>query len=420
MPFHALLTTYFGTTFGGLLIWKAWKDILLFFLALIAFYLALHDKRLQKRLRQQSIWRWMALFIVWQVIAVLLGVYDLDAMLSGFVMQVRAFVLFFVGYVAAWRGIFGKQPLLLYALILVPSTIVALFAILQVTVLSPDFLVQFGYHKVQSIPPYFTIDNQLDHLRAFSTTRGPNMLGAYLLIPMSALLIAIRKLILSKKRPLFISSAVLLLIVHLGALYASHSRGAWVGTLVVAFCFTLFVFPQRFRKQLLALIGILLLSMAAVLYMQRSSSFVQNVILHDNPETGGVQSSNEERLAAFAEGIESLKDDPLTGCGAGCAGPASVRHEAGAKIAENHYIQTAQESGVIGLLLLLVVYFFVIRWLWQYRNEPVALLLTLSFVGICVTSMFSHVWTDDLVTYLWWGLAGIFFGGKQKESSTLK
>lgn len=414
MPFHALFTTFIGTSFGGLLLWKAWKDILLFFLLLLALVVVGRNTELRNTMMKKRVWQGIALFVAWQIIALLLGVFDADAMLSGFVMQVRLFSIFFVAYVAALHQQTAKENLFWYKIILIPSTIVALFALLQVTLLPAEFLTVFGYHKELSIPPYFTIDNQIDHLRAFSTTRGPNMLGAYLIVPISALLVLMQRLFV-QKRYRYGGIAVLLLILHVAALYVSHSRGAWVGMLAAGGVYILLSVPKKVRN-LSLLTGCILVVFSAIgLYSQRSSSFVQNVILHDNPEAGGVRNSNEERFGALTDGVVSLKEDPLTGCGAGCAGPASVRHEAGAKIAENHYIQTAQESGVIGLLLLFLVFYLVLRWLWQYRAEPLAVMLITSFVGISVASLFSHVWADDLLSYLWWGVAGLWLGMKDKK-----
>jgi len=45
--------------------------------------------------------------------------------------------------------------------------------------------------------------------------------------------------------------------------------------------------------------------------------------------------------------------------------------------------------------------------LWLRRSDPLALGLFASLMGIGLIGLLSHVWTDDTLAYVWWGLAGI-------------
>ncbi len=168
-------------------------------------------------------------------------------------------------------------------------------------------------------------------------------------------------------------------------------------------------------KQVLLLIGVfLLLATTGLLYQYSESNFVRNVVLHDNPETGGKISSNDERVAAWGNGLNDVADDPLLGCGPGCAGPASFHHEDGARISENQYIQAAQEMGVVGLILLIIIFVLTARRVITNQSELSAVLIA-SFISISLAGVFMHSWADDIVGYSWWITAGLLLKNNEKE-----
>ena len=140
------------------------------------------------------------------------------------------------------------------------------------------------------------------------------------------------------------------------------------------------------------------------------------MIVHNNPVSGGSVDSNKGHLSALKHGLRDIKKRPLFGCGPGCAGPASQYSKAGLRIAENYFVQIAQESGLIGLALLLAVFGLVAWQLWQSNNSAANVLLA-SFVGIAVASLFAHAWADDTITYVWWGLAGLTWYRIRQDSA---
>ena len=142
------------------------------------------------------------------------------------------------------------------------------------------------------------------------------------------------------------------------------------------------------------------------LYQLRDTSFVQNVILHDNPEIGPEQTSNSDHTLAIKDAIGDIKQQPLTGCAPGCAGPASFYDPDGAKLSENYYLQIAQEVGVVGLGLFLAINILVGIQLFIRRQDALALALFASLIGISVANLLLHVWADDTLAYIWWGIAG--------------
>jgi hypothetical protein len=105
-------------------------------------------------------------------------------------------------------------------------------------------------------------------------------------------------------------------------------------------------------------------------------------------------------------GLHDVLHQPF-GRGPGSAGPASVYNNHPPRIAENYYIQVAQETGWVGLLLFLLINAGVGYLLYVRRRDPLAVMLYGSLIGISFINLLSHAWADDTLAYVWWGLAGV-------------
>jgi uncharacterized protein involved in cysteine biosynthesis len=114
-----------------------------------------------------------------------------EAAIAGVLMNLRFFALFVLAQViiasgAPWVETLKKR---LSVWIVATGVILASLAVLQVTVVPKDFLAGFGYNKDVTISPYLLVDEDPGTLRAFATTRGPNTLAAYLLLPLAVTLL---------------------------------------------------------------------------------------------------------------------------------------------------------------------------------------------------------------------------------------
>lgn len=421
IPFHGFLTTWIGSNTGGLLIWRAWKEILLLPASFLAIYLICSDEKLRSYLWNNTLHKAMILASLWLVVVVLLKSRDIDALLLGSAIYLRLYVLYILcRIVVFYRPV---RQVVIIKLLLIPTAGVVLFGLLQMFVLPHDFLKHFGYQTGVTIPPFFMIDRQMDALRIFSTTRGPNSLGVYLILPIMMLVAGAYKQLRQRQisaRKLLVTC--LLLTASLLVIYGSHSRSAWLGLLVAGAVFGWLNLPVRFKKlAVVAMISCISL-LAVVTYAHKDTTFVQNVILHDNQQTGSPRSSNDERLEAWSRGVSDIAADPLLGCGVGCAGPASFHNEQGAKIAENQYLQAAQELGIIGAALFIAVLALTAYKLYISRDVVGAAMLS-SFMGILVAGLFMHAWADDIVAYTWWIAFGLLLPSKvhyKYESQTYK
>jgi hypothetical protein len=166
-------------------------------------------------------------------------------------------------------------------------------------------------------------------------------------------------------------------------------------------------------------LSIIICLIGAGLTIGRQSSFVTNVILHDNPSTGAVTNSNQGHLSSVQTGLVNAAYQPF-GAGVGSTGSASL-HGNAPTIIENQYLFITHETGWLGLLLFVGLYVLIMMRLWQRRQDWVALGVFASGIGLTVIGLLLPVWVDDTVSIIWWGLAAIALGtGVTYEQRTSK
>jgi hypothetical protein len=422
LPFHGFISTWGGTAIGPYSLWKVWKEVLLVLLCVPTILLLRSDIPLRQKVFGSWPLRIAGLYALIHGVSALLMGRDPDAVMYGLAINLRIVIFFLVSFVLFSSIQLSKKTLV--KVVLIPCIIVVAFGMLQLFVLPNNFLSHFGYEKGVTIAPSNNIDEQPDEIRIMSTLRGPNPLGAYLILP-GVLLICYAPLLYSRVRSRkipkmyqYILVASSLFLGLLVALYGTHGRAAWIGFAVSVGVAVFLLLSKKLRLYAIIAGFVALGVVGGAVYQFRDTAFVQTVILHDNPETGGEVSSNDAHIAAAKAGIDDVTEAPLIGCGPGCAGPASFYYEKGINLAENYYIQVAQEVGVFGLVLILT-FFGMIAWqLFVRRSDPLALALFASLIGISVANLFLHVWADDTLAYVWWGLAGAVLASDNHQGSS--
>jgi len=299
----------------------------------------------------------------------------------------------------------------------VGAAIVVGFAALQL-VLPADALKYIGYSD-STIAPYLTVDKNPDYVRLNSTLRGPNPLGAYAVI-----VVAAAASFIGSKQYKFGSTRLKtygISLLGLGslALWMSYSRSALVAGMV-AVALVLFVrYSGRLSAKVWAVIVAAVLAVGAMGYLIRDTTFVQNVVLHDNPTTGAAVDSNEDHASSLQEGLMRALDQPF-GAGVGTTGSASLYGNEGL-IIENQYLMIAHEVGWLGLALFMIIYLTFLRRIWHYRADWLALGIWASGIGLGLIGLLLPVWADDTVALVWWGLAALVMArGELHESTTDK
>lgn len=405
VPFHAFLTVWASSLVGHYTALRLWDDLLAGILMLGVLGWLLHKKPLRRELTANLVVR---LVVAYAALSLLLGLISylkhdvgLKALAYGLLVNLR-YLFWFLAVAAAaqkssWlRGNWQR-------LLLVPATVVVVFAVLQFSVLPHSFLSHFGYDAASNIAPIETINHNSHYIRVQSTLRGANPLGAYLVVVLSAVGVAV--LGRSKRRLAYVVFGGL----GLFALYATGSRSAWIGSvLAVTTAAWVQLKTKRSRAILAAVSALVVVGAAGVFLAFRNNTGLENAVLHTQKHSAVATSSNSAHASALKSGLLEVVHQPF-GDGPGTAGPASVYNAPHAtRIAENYFVQIAQETGWLGLGLLLAIYVVVGRELYRRSKvSPLALVMFASLVGLTLVNMLSHAWVDDTLSFVWWGLAGI-------------
>lgn len=402
VPFHAFLSVWLSSLFGHYTAWRLWKEVLLVLCVIGALYLLITDHKIRfHTLSRRLVWlilAYMLLTAIWGLLA--LNQHDVTkkALGYGLIVNLRFLAFFLVTWSVALRlgRLKTSWPRLLYW----PAVAVVVIGLLQAFILPNDFMKHFGYNAA-TILPVETINHNPNYVRVFSTLRGANPLGAYLVIPISLVTIWLIKGKRNWRRALFLAAALVVL-------FFTFSRSAWAGA-ALSILVVLFLSRLSRRSQQIALVvvgAVVLAGIVSTLVLHENVRF-QNFVLHTQKNSAVPTTSDQGHVAAAKAGLRELSHHAF-GNGPGTAGPASFYNTGHpVRIAENYYIQIGQEVGWLGLLMFLLINAGVAYLLYVRRDDPLALALFASLIGITFINMLSHAWTDDTLAYVWWGLAGI-------------
>ncbi|HUC96034.1 MAG TPA: hypothetical protein VMR76_03740, partial [Candidatus Saccharimonadia bacterium] len=182
LPFHEFLTTWLGSNFGHLDLFRVWKEIVLVLLIFPTSYLVLKKKQLLSFLIRDKL---TILIVIFGIICLVIGIWGYEtksvnaaALSAGLIIDLRFFLIFLICLVITCYNDFFKKYW--KQLLLIPALLVIVFGIAQIF-LPLNFLSHFGY-GANTIPAYQTIDQNLRFHRIQSTLRGADPLGAYLIL----------------------------------------------------------------------------------------------------------------------------------------------------------------------------------------------------------------------------------------------
>jgi hypothetical protein len=407
VPFHAFLTVWGASVFGHYDLLRLWDNALLIGLLSLGVVWLMRDHALAKWFFTSLLVR---LICAYAVLTVLLGIISLlkgdvsgKALLYGLLVNLRFFAWFLVVVLVARRSTVVSQQW--WRFLVIPSLLVIIFAILQYTVLPHDFLSHFGYKTGVTIQPIETINHDPHYIRVQSTLRGANPLGAYLIMIIAmAGILCIR----GNRRLLF----GVLGLAALVALYMTGSRSAWIGTALALGFIGWMLLPDRKSRYTFAASGAAAILVGTGIFMiLKDNVGLQNQLFHTQNDSTITTSSNEAHVNALRDGAQEVVAAPL-GEGPGTAGPASVYNtKEPARIADDYYVQIAQETGLLGAALFITILVLVGMELYQRSGRStLALGLLASFIGLAFVNLLSHAWTDDTLAFIWWGLAGVAIG----------
>lgn len=403
--FHAPLTVYLGQFLQPDII-KAWKEILLLAITPLVLFLLWSTKLLQK-LSRDLLLQLIVIYAALHLVILFFIPTNSFQQLAGLSIDLR-YLLFFVLVFSivvlkpSLRDIFIKATA-------IASSISLFFASLQATILPSDILKYLGYSK-DTIAPYLTVDKNTDFIRINGTFRGPNPLGAYAVVYLSL----ISAFVIKKQRTFMrykwqISILALLAII---ALWASYSRSALLALLISFGTIVLVAIMRKVKLRYWFSLGVISLVLIGSLFAMRDSTFVQNVVLHNNPNGGSSVDSNDGHAQSLASGLERVVRQPF-GAGIGSTGSASLQSNE-PNIIENQYLFIAHETGWFGLILFIIIFEMILWRLYQNRRDWLSLGVFASGIGLAFIGILLPVWADDTISIVWFGLAAIALGSHYK------
>lgn len=419
LPIHALLSTWAISNFGNELLFKAWKEALLFFVAVpLAFWLIYTNKNIKQIVNSDPINGLIAAFAGLGIAMVFFRDIPAKVEIAGLVFDLRFFAMFTVGQVLALKIAKKDFNVLVLRFVFWGGVAVVAFGALQVLLLPNDFLRHFGYQN-SIIPPYFTVDNNQNIVRILSTLRGPNALGAYLVFWLPIL-----ALVTKRMWPVAVKYrywAALLWLASLITLFGSRSRSGWLGAVLAVGVFIILSVNNIWRKRLL-LLGFAGAAVLGVLLAANwNSELVQTSLKHRDPNENSSVNSDDQRANSLASSVKTILANP-SGSGPGTVNLASTYGDKPI-IVENYYLQIAQQYGILGFIFFMAILVLVAIKLWRLRHNDIAAALLASFFGLALVNMLLPGWSDETVSMLWWGLAGATiysYNIKHKKQKGLK
>lgn len=405
LPFHTLFVVWATRTFGNVYIWSAWEQVVLASVATAGLLLFVKDTKLRRALAAQPV-NWLVAAYLLLTLLYLVLAKDYAKALVGLVFNTRFLLAFVLAQIAVYYvpSFAGKIKKLI---LLTGLAVAALAWVLHF--LPADLLTHVGYDKpgvnTFGIPPaYHLVAGEGSPVRAQATLRGPNVFGAFLILPAVGFMF----MLFSKNRSATSKRAVWPLSLIVMGVVLSHSRSAWMGAMLAAGLVGFYV-TKRQHLALWASLFVVSAALAGSAVLARQNQLVKEVIFHESTnQSARRQESNQAHLENSKAAAADARRNPF-GSGLGTAGPVSSI-DGQAKVAENYFLQIFQEIGILGVGLFVAIQIALAASLWRLRQNQNAQIALVVLAGLTLTNMFLHTWADEVVAISFWGFAGAVLG----------
>ncbi len=443
LPLHALLVTVLTKAFSGpahapLTVIAVWKEVLLLLILGIAFLEIFWPVRKKGRWVFEPIRSVDAIDMI--ILVMLIPVFWIPyylrlpvltpEFLFGFKYDFVPLVAFFMLRRVPWSKDFLPKA---FRIVFGVGVGIAIFGIIS-AVLPMNFFTALGYSDLHSL---YVAEGPLAAFqqiggtalrRIQSTMSGPNQLGLWLLLPFGIALVEGFK---GKARSGWRVAGSLVIVL---ALILTFSRAAWIAAVVML----LVTWVSGAKKAHASKVGFLVIGGFLPCLIAVAILF-PSVFLRF--------SSSSDHIKKPVEAVDILLKHPF-GLGIGTAGPASnatsdtcVKLEGGSDVSwakdrpdlcvfvagiqvqpasrdcdcpvltENWYLQWAVEFGWIGLVVSLLIPFFVLRKKREWTGPMLA------FLGISVAGLFLHSFEDAAVAYTVWILLSVTLQSRSEDRS---
>jgi lipid-A-disaccharide synthase-like uncharacterized protein len=197
------------------------------------------------------------------------------------------------------------------------------------------------------------------------------------------------------------------------ALWMSYSRSAVIAGILALGIIGSVRYGRNLSRRAWVTLGVGTLVLVALGAAVWNTTFIQNVVLHDNPTTGATVDSNGDHLTSLQHGVAKALSQPL-GVGVGSTGSASLLGDS-PLIIENQYLMIAHEVGWLGLALFTLIYVIFLIRIWHERQDWLALGVWASGIGLGLIGLLLPVWADDTVSIVWWGFAALVLANEERR-----
>lgn len=399
MPLHAFFSVSLGHWFGHQAIWQSWKEAVILIMGLAGLSILIKDPAARGELKK-PVNIAILVFLLISLVVTLLNRPPVVSAIFGLKTDLEFLVAFLLVQLAATREFRHK----LVKFLLVSSGVVIAFGLLQVYLLKPDFLTQFGYGP-STVAPYQSVDPAIGSIRIISTLGGANQLGSFLILPLA--LVFWRLLRKPKLWQVGYLAAGLIVEWH------TYSRSAWIGMALAFAIMAVAALKRSWRVP--ALLIVVVTAAIAVQWLVTSAGTnnkLQYYLFHQNVSADtGYKGSTDLHSIAFNTGLKEAREHPI-GEGLGTAGPASF-HNGRSLIPESYYLQLAIETGLAGLIAYLASQVLLaLNMIKRGTKCSVGAPLMAALLGVGVVNLFLHGWADSSTALTFWTLAGAAVGEK--------
>lgn len=209
-------------------------------------------------------------------------------------------------------------------------------------------------------------------IRAYGTMPHPNILAGFLLLPLTIGLYFVSHETDNKKRLIL---AIFLMLITWG-LFLTFSRIAWIGALIIYGSYLTYLFQVKLKKQLILIVFTLVVSCGTLGLVYTDYIVSRGTNVSESQAVADRQTFNQR-------GLELVAQSPVWGTGIGDLVVAlQDRYELEPwqyQLPHNIYILIAAETGIVGLILFLLLFFYILRSTWNLKS-----MLTFSFLALVI------------------------------------
>lgn len=234
--------------------------------------------------------------------------------------------------------------------------------------------------------------------RLQSILAGPNAFGIYLVALTAFFLSAFRQI--NRKIIYLVSIAVILT-------FLTYSRSALIGSSVLLVLFVYFVVAKRVNHFVAVSCVVTILVVASIIGLKMyNSEKYKYYVTHGTSTT--LRTEQIQRI------WRDKNEIGLFGRSMGTAGPSSQNRLDGGPNhwSENIYLDTFEETGLIGLVLYLCLIVAILVELAYNFPDPINKSAVLAIVSFILMGLFINIYTGQIGIFLVWLLVGLSQKGK--------